>query len=241
MKTQPQHQGFTLIEVLVSAGILFIVGSATVGLTNSIIQGTNQTSSETVANRLASEGIELVTKKRDDTVKAAVGDGPWFVPAELNANYGWYVLNSPTYLAQISATVVDAEPLLKAVVDSRSLPPAVRQQVGNQDYYRLICVESVGAIRTTAESTTSCNTNASGGSVDDGNRESPSLVACAPNDYYCNMTKASLARNRAAAKVIPPGNAVKIRSVVIWQDKDQYRSAEISTLLTNWKSYVDAI
>jgi prepilin-type N-terminal cleavage/methylation domain-containing protein len=234
-------KGFTLLEVLVAAGILFIVGSATVGLTNSIIQGTAQTSSETVANRLASEGLELVAKKRDDTVKAAVGDDPWFAYASAVNQYGWYAV-SPN--GTLTATGLNLVPLLSVVTTATSLPVEVKQSVGNQDYYRLICIEAVGATVPTAanDTQTHCNTKLDGSAKDDGNRNAPSLTTCAApagTDTYCEITTASLSRNRVGTLAIPPGNAVKIRSVVIWQDKELFRVSDVATFLTNWKSTLD--
>lgn len=231
-------KGFTLLEVLVAAGILFIVGSATVGLSNSIIQGTAQTSDETVANRLASEGLELATKKRDDTVKLASGDEPWFAPAVSSAEYGWYQVGSTGELSRISLAL--DPPLTTSTVPSNSaLPVGIKQQVGNQDYYRLICIEAVAATPNSDTELVNCNLDETDSIISDGNRSGPSTTSCDTADYYCNMVNVSTSRNRTGGVAIPPGNAVKIRSVVVWQDKEQYRTSQISTLLTNWKSTLD--
>jgi hypothetical protein len=120
----------------------------------------------------------------------------------------------------------------------------VKQSVGNQDYYRLICIEAVGATVPTAanDTQTHCNTKLDGSAKDDGNRNAPSLTTCAApagTDTYCEITTASLSRNRVGTLAIPPGNAVKIRSVVIWQDKELFRVSDVATFLTNWKSTLD--
>lgn len=74
-------RAFTLLEVLVAGGILFVVSAAVVGLSNSIIQGTVISSDTTVTNRWVAEGIEFATKIRDDNSRIqgfSQGQQYWF-------------------------------------------------------------------------------------------------------------------------------------------------------------------
>ncbi|MEX1123747.1 MAG: prepilin-type N-terminal cleavage/methylation domain-containing protein [Patescibacteria group bacterium] len=250
MKTS---KAFTLIEVLVASSILFIVSAAVVGLSNSIIQGTAITADQASANSLATEAIELTTKIRNDTVKGGGFNTPgsegkfiWFAPAEDPIEYGWYQLGEDPVTPNkwslnydgadfgnvIDTTTADFDPTLAETIT-----------VGQVTYYRFTCIEALAAEADQQDGLLNCNTIKDGNdynAVIDGTRDLPSECYSGDNiweeDIYCKFTKPSLNYNRVVQdKLIPDGNAVKVRSIVIWQDKDIYRSSEIATILTNWQ------
>lgn len=256
---QPIKRAFTLIEVLVAGSVLFIVSAAVVGLSNSIIQGTALTTDEATANRLSTEGLEIVTKIRDDQLKQATyqsGRFIWFEPAESVDDYGWYkldevVANSNAWLLQRQATLPN---VIDTVDGTFDVTLAQRLSVGTIDFYRLICVEAVGGTDNQDEKSLNCNTRSNVEQiVNDGDRSTAVLTnecfsegATAnayKEDIYCQFTKDSINRNQittaANEKIIPDGNAVKVRSLVFWNDRGNYRVSSTATLFTNWQSVVD--
>lgn len=253
-----KKRGFTLIEVLVASSVLFIVSAAVVGLSNSIIQGTSVTADSATANRLATEGLELVTKIRDDKVKNAnftTGKFIWFDPVELYDKYGWYKLGETFPGNNIWELIEENsynDPDTKNTIDLTSFDPQNMEYlpVDSIDYYRLICVEGVAAGNEQEDTLLGCNIITIGGgalTVDDGDRDSSQPGCYDPGDTinlfredtFCLFTQNSLNKNQVGEdKRISDGNAVKIRSVVIWNDKDTYRSTDIATLLTNWQSFI---
>ncbi|MEX1052199.1 MAG: prepilin-type N-terminal cleavage/methylation domain-containing protein [Patescibacteria group bacterium] len=250
-------QAFTLIEVLVAGSVLFIVSAAVVGLSNSIIQGTAVTTDAAVANRLATEGLEIITKIRDDQNKQASyesGRFIWFAPAESVDDYGWYrleeaVANSNSWQLQHQTSlpnVLDTAAVGFDVAQAQPLP------VGTINFYRLICVEAVAATDNQAEGVLNCNTRANTEQiVNDGDRQEAVITnncfseGPTQNQYredlYCQFSKDSINRNKISTtkKIIPDGNAVRVRSVVIWNDRGDYRVAATATLFTNWQSVVN--
>ncbi len=252
---------FTLIEVLVAGSVLFIVSAAVVGLSNSIIQGTALTTDEAVANRLSTEGLEVVTKIRDDQLKQASyqsGRFVWFDPAETSAGYGWYMLEEET--ANPNSWQLQPQSALPNVINTADgtfdVAQAQHLPVGTIDFYRLICVEAVAGSDNQADGSLNCNTRSNPGDppiiVNDGDRQLAVLTnncfsdGANANEYkediYCQFTETSINRNRITTtneKIIPDGNAVKVRSVVVWNDKGRYRSSATATLFTNWQSVVD--
>lgn len=240
------RRGFTLLEVLVAGGVLFIVSSAVVGLSNSIIQGTGLNSDRTEANRWASEGLELVNKIRIDTVKdptpRASGEKIWFAPAtDWQSTYGWYELNEDTVNNTWSLDPLTN--LSNRVHLERSLVPGlVSDSLHNQGVtgYRLICVEAYGADSSLAgDDYIDCNRTPGSNPPtrkNDGNRNN--VAACQEGiDTYCEATRTSINQNQlnATEMIIPPGNVVKVRSVIVWQDRNIFRTAEIGTVMTNWR------
>lgn len=257
-------RAFTLIEVLVAGSILFIVSAAVVGLSNSIIQGTALTTDETVANRLSTAGLEIVTKIRDDKIKNASYDLPgqtgefvWFDQAESSSNYGWYALSEPTTnswtlgtkLSQLSNTI----PLEDTTTITALLASAQKQTVGIIDFYQLICVEAVAGTDNQDDQELNCNTRSDTSQIiNDGDRSSAvqnndcfsGSGTGYEEDLYCQFTKDSINRNRIVVvgtndKIVSDGNAVKVRSVVLWNDKGTYRTVSTATLFTNWQSVAD--
>lgn len=246
-----KKKSFTLIEVLVASSILFIVSAAVVGLSNSIIQGTSVTADSATANRLATEGLELITKIRDDKIKIAsfeTGKFIWFGPVESSAEYGWYTLDE---FPANNWTLIPS-PVYGDVIDTTSFNGAASENINNLglvDYYRLICIEAVGAENDQKDNSINCNTVEDGAkTVNDGSRAAISVCFPYDNtglnirnvDVFCEFTEDSLNKNKVVAnkfKLIPDGNSVKIRSVVLWNDRDVYRSTEIATILTNWQSF----
>lgn len=250
-------RAFTLLEVLVSGGILFIVASAVVGLSNSIIQGTSISNDTTITNRWAAEGLELTTKIRDDAVKQAsfeTGQVIWFAPAENVGKYGWYYLKDTSLAAdgtQWALTkIADTNNIIDLTKLSATLSPdelkATNLTSDTLLANRLVCVEAVAAQKLTDETKLGCNVTENGTqTLSDGDRtirtncDRGSLTANPRNeDLFCKLTLESLNRNKTGSgtTTIPDGNAVKVRSVVIWPDRGKNLTTDIATLLTNWKS-----
>lgn len=253
-----RKSAFTLIEVLVAGSILFVVSAAVVGLSNSIIQGTAITTDEASANRLATQGLELITKIRDDQAKSGgftdTGKFIWFAPVEDPAEYGWWQLseNPPSS----NAWDLDLDDDFSNVIDTTvgEFNPDLAEAILLNDtaganqitFYRFICIEALAAESNQEDGLLNCNTakvNNNNLPVIDGTRDNPEscysveVGSTVNEDIYCQFTEESLNRNRViTGKIIPDGNAVKVRSVVIWQDRDIYRQTEISTILTNWQS-----
>lgn len=228
-------RGFTLLEVLISGGILFLVGASVVGLSNNIIQGTSLATDKTAMNLWAQEGLELTKKIRDDTVLTKTSqNSPWLSQAQTFNNYGWYLLttdaNGHQVLQAVGSTVYN--------ISNIGAQPTETLLAGSLTGYRLICIESVGAVTKRDDPGNAyCNYNAAGSVVNDGDRLNIG-GGCQTGDTYCSMTESSLEKNQLSSSTkvyVPAGNAVKVRSLVFWYDKSQTRYADISTLLTNWQ------
>lgn len=233
-------RGFSLLETLIATGVLIVVILGVTSLSNSLIAGTVVSADKTIINRWASEGIELTQKIRDDALLDKLTSPNWFVPAiaDYGSSYGWFKLeklNDTTWkLNQAShPNRLSAEEF----IDTAGTGLTSDTTTG----YRLICVEAVGAKDSRIVDDFYCNTT-DNDPINDGSRSQ--LSTCQVNggkyDLYCQMTFESINKNRLTSledKIIPPGNAVKIRSVVVWQDKDQFRSSSMATLITNWKGY----
>lgn len=235
MKTSPR--AFSLLETLIAAGILIIVVSAITALSNSLIAGTVNGSDRAITNRWAAEALELTKKIRDDSVKAS--QPIWLSQAENVNKYGWYVLqkNISTQRWELKvSTLPSANTLTAAQVINNAEPLTADILKG----YRLVCVEAVGAVSDRSnefdEDKIYCNTDQSNTVISsDGNRSN--LVApCDAADVFCDLTMKSVQENHFdRTKIIPAGSAVKIRAVVLWPDKDSFKTTSISTMLTNWK------
>ncbi len=241
--------GFTLLEVIVAGSVLFIVASAVVGLSNTIIQGTVSNSDATITNRWSSEGLELVQKVRDENVLNkqldSNGNFIWLDQATSVDKYGWY---------KLTTSITDPNKWELSLVDGNpELPFTSFENIGEKmtadqtTAYRLICIEAVGAQQSGKDDgNVYCNAafNSNGdysGPYKDGGTTGSSRTLksdCATEDLYCVYTKASLnATGTSRNNFIPDGNAVKVRSVVAWVDKANYKTSDISTLFTNWKGY----
>lgn len=235
-------RAFTLLEVLIAVGVLFIIGSAVVSLSNTLIQGTIGTADTTVTNLWAQEGLELVAKNRDDRNKE--DQNPvWLAQAKQYTDYGWYyvALNPSTNKVELTRAIFNGNQnylhILKAEAFADNDPKAKLQSEG-LNARRFICVEALGASSINSSNNTDrlrCNLDRLSDQVyNDGARTISN--DCYNNDVYCVMTKASLNKNNALSTFIPPGNAVKVRSVIVWQTQRGYRTSEMSTILTNWRS-----
>jgi len=233
-------RGFSLLETLIATGVLVVVVLGVVALSNSLVAGTVVNADKTIVNRWAVEGLELTQKVRDDNVTSkktsSSGLPIWFEPAIDNrgSKYGWYKLDKNPDKESWDLDVTNLENTISEA-DFTEFGETLRsdQTVG----YRLICVEAFSAVADTYK----CNSDGLSGTVDDGSRDNPSVTDCNQNDGYCELTHQSLnERNvepRNWDKIIPVGNAVKIRSVIIWEDKDEFRASSVSSLLTNWRGY----
>lgn len=255
LRKASRQNAFTLIEVLIAAGVLFVVSSAVVGLSNSIVQGTSNTNDKTQVSLWAQGGLDLMSKLRDDNVASATGDTPWLAQAaDPTTTYGWYAFTS-TDCSNWSLTKLPGGVHL-SISDAISGGVAEPMQTCNSGTnliaYRLICVESYGAIDTSNDDNfVNCNAANSGGSIsdNDGNRSvvngdcQTSSNLGEANDTFCQLTKSSLNVNKQSQEtpsVIPSGNAVKVRSVIVWQDRgttgNTYKTFDLGTVLTNWKT-----
>jgi len=229
-------RAFTLLEVMIAGVILILVGSATVSLSNSLIQGTVSNSDKSVTNRWATEGLEIMTKLRDDQAQAAINNSSvpiWLPQATSSDQYGWYGLTSVDdswTMTQLSLPNVIAQNDIATQVTAGELKTS-----DTLIARRLICVEAVGANSDMTDDTLRCNVDAGGSTINDGDRTH--VTSCDLTDIYCLMTKESLKLGRLTGPIIPAGNALKVRSVVVWQDKGEYKNANMATLLTNWKGY----
>lgn len=245
-----RKKGFTLLEVLVAGSILFIVSAAVVGLSNSIIQGTALTTDQATATRLATQGIELVNKIRNDTVKGGdftQGKFIWFPPVESASDYGWWQLSSISNNWQLNEDDVDFPDVS---IDLNSFDSAKAEKISEDqlDFYRFMCIEALAASNYPQEnSTIFCNAQESGNGyveVIDGTRSEidscyqQSLGLNYNKDSYCEFSAESINRNRVDGldKYIPNGNAVKVRSIVVWEDRDEFHRTEVSTMFTNWQT-----
>lgn len=241
------RKSFTLLEVLIAGGILFVVSASVVGLSNSIIRGTTIVNDATITNRWATEGLELVTKIRDERSELlgfASGEGIWFGdPADpisnyaANTNYGWHYLKSD--VSQLRWWLEPIEKSLQYSIDltnldpSTNFPKGVELVSGNLVGYRLICVESFGAVSGADQNRLSCNRDQYGTEIYDGDRLQKQV--CDDKDLYCVLSMPSLQQVNKEI-IIPDGNAVKVRSAVLWGDRGKFATTDIATVLTNWRS-----
>lgn len=234
-----RQPGFTLLEVLISLGVLFVTASAIIALSNSLIQGTIGGANKTVTNRWASEGLELVTNIRDNRVKTSARDSNgnflWFGPAVSSSSYGWYKLTgNDTAGWQLSLASNSSKLALSDIVTQAGLAePLTSDQLTG---FRLICVEALAAASPTTTTDVSCNTDANGQPIDDGSRNQAQLPNCQVNDSYCQLTQPSLNQNATTQpKLITAGNAIKVRSIVVWPDRTNFRLSSMAQLVTNWQ------
>ncbi len=243
-----QKRGFTLLEVLIAGGVLFIVSSAVVGLSNAIVQGTSTTSDTAQTSLWAQEGLELVGKIRDDNVTA---NRTWLDASTDPSVYGWYYLKQvpdpadntkTTWTLQktsLFGSTANLSDIYSQGVNS-SIGAALNSQNANQNLvgYRLICIEAYGANDTSADSTlASCNNS----NQNDGFRNITNITGCQvagstsnANDTYCQLTQGSLTLD-GSSTFVPPGNALKVRSVIVWQNGTSFKDFDLSSVLTNWR------
>ncbi|QQG50007.1 MAG: hypothetical protein HZB70_00255 [Candidatus Berkelbacteria bacterium] len=241
-----RRPAFTLLEILIAVGVLFIVGSAVVSLSNTLIQGTVNTADSTVTNLWAVEGLEMVAKNRDDRLNSA-NNLTWLDQARSLEDYGWYYayLNPETEKVELTRAAINNDPnylhIKKSEVMALNDSKAILQSEG-LSARRLICVEAIGVPSVNETQNTDrlrCNLDRNSNQrYNDGDLQGNRTVGtdCYNNDLYCIMTKPSLNLNNATSTYIPTGNAVKVRSVVVWQTTQGYRTSEMSTIMTNWKA-----
>lgn len=240
------RSGFSLLETLIAMAILITVVLASIALSNSLIRGTVANADEAIVNRWAAEGLERTTKIRDDRILSGVtganGLPVWFdlAFADNGGSYGWYKLNAVTVGG---VTHWELSPLGTSGARVIGFPDfrdgGERLTSGEVVGYRLICVEAVGAVSSSATTSYQCNTSSSGQAAADGSRTVFDPRVCQTGDAFCELTRNSLRSNRLASDVqtIQPGNAIKLRSVVVWEAKDEIRVADIATMMTNWRNY----
>lgn len=228
---------FTLLEVLIALGVLFIVGSAVVSLSNSLIQGTVRVADTTVTNLWTAEGLELVSKIRDDNFRSPSSNEPnlWIEGASTTDDYGWYFLQEDgvNKWKLVKASLGNTVRVGEAYSGGDSIERKTSEEIVAT---RLICIEAIQAASPATSTEISCNTSLDGSPIlNDGSRTA--LSDCDAADYYCNQTKDSLNLNNLSSTIIPAGNAVKVRSVVIWPHRNDYRTDSMAMFLTNWRSY----
>jgi Tfp pilus assembly protein PilV len=233
-------RGFSLLESLIATGVLIIVVLAVISLSNSLIAGTVANADRTIINRWAAEGVELTQKIRDDNILAknsdpATGLPSWFNQAikDNGRDYGWFKLEVATANSwKLSPAISSGNRLSAAEFKQAAENLTSDQTLG----YRLICVEALAATAVSADDNLQCNSDEDGQLVDDGARTE--LTDCQTSDVYCALSQVSVNANQLNSDtIIPPGNALKIRSVVLWENKANVRSASMAMLLTNWRGY----
>lgn len=233
--TVRRQKGFTLLEVLISVGVLFIIGSAVLSLSNTLIQGTVGTADATVTNLWAAEGLELVTKNRDDRTLASASE-PWLAQANTPSEYGWYTVQLMS--GQVTLTRVSLTGSQYKISKAQAFTAGEQLTSEALTASRLICIEAVGARSlhpTLTSDQLSCNLNEVGsGAYNDGARQIG--TACRSGDVYCSMTVDSVNKNSNRTTFISAGSAVKVRSVLVWQNQYGYQTAQMGTLLTNWRN-----
>ncbi|MDP3993146.1 MAG: hypothetical protein Q8Q05_02995 [bacterium] len=240
-------RGFSLLETLIATGVLIVVILGVTSLSNSLIAGTVVSADKTIVNRWASEGIELTQKIRDDTILDDSTSPNWFEQAIApnGDDYGWYKLSTVTDNTWKLDELIGVGPNVLTAAQFTEGSTAEKLTSDVTTGFRLICIEAVGAQDERDGDNLYCNTTDTE-RVKDGVRTDPNATRCQegnpgqPDDLYCQMTFESINRNRLASldkKIVPSGNAVKIRSVIVWQDKDRFRSSSMATLITNWKGY----
>jgi prepilin-type N-terminal cleavage/methylation domain-containing protein len=237
--TVRKQNGFTLLEVLIAVGVLFIIGSAVLSLSNTLIQGTVGTADATVTNLWAAEGLELVAKNRDDRAKS--GNNPvWLEQAEAYSDYGWYTVELSGNQAVLTKATINSSDNVLNITKEQAFAADNDNLLTSEGLTarRLICIEAVGVSSVnvgTNEDRLRCNMDrTTNGRYNDGNRTIG--ANCSPNDLYCLMTADSLNRNNSRRVIIPSGSAVKVRAVLVWQNQYGYQTSELGTILTNWRS-----
>ncbi len=240
----PRRRAFTLLEVLIAVGVLFIVGSAVLSLSNTLIQGTVSTADTTVTNLWATEALELVTKNRDDRTNADANQA-WLQQAEDFSDYGWYTVRLNGSEASLQKATINGSSQLLNITKAQAFAAENNNLLTSEGLSarRLICIEAVGVPSSVPSDPDRlrCNMDRiSNGRYNDGARSVPQggLTQCRPNDRYCQMTQLSLNRNNADPEevLIPAGSAVKVRAVVVWQNQYGYQTTDVGTMLTNWRS-----
>jgi len=247
------RRAFSLIEVLVALSVLALVGLAMVALSNSLSQGTLRSADQTVGGWSANESNQQLERILGKDLTASSSAGIWLKPAQGDNNstqghndsgYGWYELKGDEPNRYLSNTRV-AQTLTKEdfLLKGESLT------VGNMAISRLVCIEAVAANDEPRSDIIPCNVDSAGSWLSDGSRQPANRLVsrkeelCQSGDIYCQMTLESLNRQRLSDsssalgewKAVYPGNAVKIRSVVAWRDKEEIQTAELATLVTNWR------
>lgn len=232
-----KFSGFSLLETLIATGVLLVVTSAAVALSNSLVRGTVSNADTTIVDRWLAEGAELTTKIRDENVKS---NSLWLSQARSfiyspGSGYGWYKLDTGGVLTAVSSG---------AIAKSFVLSQGEQLISGSLIAGRLVCIEAVSApsptdVPESAVSLIRCNQR-DNTNVDDGSRSITNQCDPSGSDLYCLMSKDSLNRNtiNPTPKIIPAGNAAKVRVYVVWQNKDAYKVRSMATILTNWKSNV---
>lgn len=232
-----RQKGFTLLEVLIAVGVLFVIGSAILSLSNTLIQGTIGTADATVTNLWAAEGLELVAKNRDDRLKDDAGQ-PWLEQVTTSADYGWYRVSLNGTASVMTRADFDGNSRKLRITKTEAMAAGDSLTSESLTASRLVCIEAVGA-QSNNQSLTSdqlgCNLNDAGtAAFNDGLRQI--TTDCRTTDIYCLMTKDSLNRNNSRSVFTPAGSAVKVRSVLVWQNQYGYQTSEVATMLTNWRS-----
>lgn len=232
-----KQNGFTLLEVLIAVGVLFIVGSAVLSLSNTLIQGTVSTADATVTNLWAAEGIELVAKNRDDRLREDANQ-PWLEQVTTYTDYGWYQVSLVGSAVELRRADFDGNDRKLKITKAEALAAGDKLTSEALVAARLVCIEAVGAASNNSTLTSDqlgCNLNDTGtASFNDGLRQLTS--DCRTTDVYCLMTKTSLNRNNSRTVFTPAGSAVKVRTVLVWENQYGYQTSEIATMLTNWRS-----
>ena len=234
-------RGFTLIEVLIASSILIAVIAAVIALSNSINRNTIIASDMTDANNMVN--TDFSTMKGD--IQAEINSGKvWMTQAELGADgknkYGWYY-KDPTDGKLTRFT--DARINVLTPDEIFTLTGANKETMNNVDYYHLLCFESFESKASSVSDNSKfyCNEDGSGNIYNDGTRtvNSDCETLGVKNDAYCVFSKPSLNTNSVGLwtqKYVPSGNAVKVRVLVVWKEKEEVLYSDMARLFTNQNS-----
>ncbi len=234
-----RQKGFTLLEVLIAVGVLFIIGSAILSLSNTLIKGTIGTADATVTNLWAAEGLELVAKNRDDRLKDDANQ-PWLEQVQAYTEYGWYTVSLNGSQAVLTKATINGSQTILNITKQQAFEADNTNLLTSEGLSarRLICIEAVGVPSINVDGDSDrlrCNMDRiTDGRFNDGLRQI--TTDCRTTDVYCLMTKDSLNRNNSRTVFTPAGSAVKVRAVLVWQNQYGYQTSEIATMLTNWRS-----
>ena len=235
-------RGFTLIEVLIASSILIAVIAAVIALSNSINRNTIIASDMTDANNMVN--TDFTTMKGDIQAEINSG-GVWLPQAELEAGgaskYGWYYKDKVTGdLTKFSSPKTNVLTPDDIFVNN---DPKNMETTNNVDYYHLLCFESFEskASSMSDDSKFYCNEDGGGNIYNDGTRavNSDCETSGGKNDAYCVFSKPSLNTNSIdlwTQKYVPSGNAVKVRVLVVWKEKEEVLYSDMARLFTNQNS-----
>ena len=235
-------RGFTLIEVLIASCILVVVVAAIVALSNSINRNTLIASDMSDANNVAISDFSSIESAVQTNFSAG---SMWLSQAAAITNYGWYYKDANTgVLTQFTDTKKNE--LTSSEVFA--MTGEGLKNVNGVDYYKLICYEGFGSSASSLSGRQSdgstkfyCNTNDRTTNYNDGTRiiGTDCEDTLSAKDEFCKFSKESLNKSKPTggtdwdSTIIPSGNTLKVRSVVVWMHKEEVFYTDVAKIFTN--------